>query len=124
MLTKTLKKEIGKVRLDDKGRRTSDLIGRISAGEKVEVSFEGTKMIIEGMNCLTLGCGYGSRLTIKTSASRYAMYFGGRIPSAQTMMKWESEGRTRWSWSRWFTELDACTWLHLGLDNHQSMYYI
>lgn len=92
MITKTLKKEIGKVRLDDNGRRTSDLIGTISAGEKVEVSFEGTRMIIEGKNCLTIGTGYGSRLSIKTRASRYAIYFGGRIPSAQTMMKWESEG--------------------------------
>jgi hypothetical protein len=93
-MIKTLKKEIGKVRKDDKGWSTGELIGRISTGEKVEVTFENGMMIVEGTNCATVGCtsSYGDRLTIKASPRKYAMYFGGSVPSVKTLERWELEG--------------------------------
>jgi hypothetical protein len=90
-MTKTLKKEIGKVRKDEWGKRTNDLIGTISVGERVEVSFEDTKMIVTGKNCLT-GPDFGKPISIKCRAAKYAFYFGGKVPSMTTMQKWEYEG--------------------------------
>ena len=93
-MVKTLKVEMCKVSKDDLGRKTHDVIGRMSAGQKVEVTFDREKnmMIVEGTNDMTLGCSYGHALSINCRPDRYPKYFGGKAPSEKTLMKWEEEG--------------------------------
>jgi hypothetical protein len=78
-MVKTLKKEMGKMlKVDGKPVLTEagnyTIIATFLAGSKVNVSFDGTKMIVEQ-----------GGVTIKASARKYPGYFGGKVPSMRTL---------------------------------------
>ena len=87
-MTKTLKTQVRKIQKDATGRFLRGADGKylieyaFEAGERVEVVFDNLLMILVHPDGRSIRC----------RASNYPKYFGGKAPSATTMMKWEYDG--------------------------------
>lgn len=90
MATKTLKQNVNKVRKNPDGTILLDPNDKpvieftFPVGTQVNVSFTGerpTTMILE----------QGGQ-TVRCRPAKYVYYFGGKAPSAMTMMKWDEDG--------------------------------
>ena len=92
-MTKTLKQTISKVARDANGVRVQNAEGYVTeysfpAGSQVNVTFGRTDrlsyMIVEQ-----------DGRSISCRPAKYVKYFGGKEPSARTMMKWENDGYSK-----------------------------
>lgn len=90
-MEKTLKTGISKLKRDENGIKTKEVIGIIPACHKVSIEFSGNTMKVTGTNSMSPD---KETITINVNASRYNYYFGlgQKAPTMKTLEKWISDG--------------------------------